>query len=195
MDNGFNFIIKNGGIAAESCYPYTAADGTCQKKCPNVVTITGHTDVKHMDEKALVAAIAGQPVSVAIEADKPAFQFYKSGVFDNAGCGTQLDHGVLAVGYGTDSGKDYYKVKNSWGATWGDQVTSDLSATKTCAVSPKNHRSQLAQKQQTVLAHLLAHPQVLPQAHPQVHPLAHPHQARPTTVIHMMVHAKAARSM
>ena len=54
------------------------------------------------------------------------------------------------------------------------KVTSDLSATKTCAVSPKNHRSQLAQKQQTVLAHLLAHPQVLPQGHPQVHPLAHP---------------------
>ena len=121
MDNGFDFIKKNGGIATEECYPYTAADGTCNTKCAPAVTITGHTDVKHMDEKALVAAIAGQPVSVAIEADKPAFQFYKSGVFDNSGCGTQLDHGVLAVGYGTDSGKDYYKVKNSWGATWGDQ--------------------------------------------------------------------------
>merc|ERR1711959_228403 len=53
--------------------------------------------------------------------DKSAFQLYKSGILDSAACGTQLDHGVLVVGYGTDSGKDYWKVKNSWGATWGEQ--------------------------------------------------------------------------
>ena len=123
MDNAFGFIQQNGGLATEECYPYTAADGTCQKNCKPAVTITGHTDVKHKDEKALVAAIAQQPVSVAIEADKPAFQFYKSGVFHNAGCGTQLDHGVFAVGYGTDSksGKDYWIVRNSWGGSWGQK--------------------------------------------------------------------------
>jgi KDEL-tailed cysteine endopeptidase len=119
MDNAFGFIIKNGGICAEKDYPYHASDGTCNKQCQNVVTITGHTDVPKMDEKALVAAIAQQPVSVAIEADKPAFQMYKSGVYNSTGCGTQLDHGVLAVGYGTENGQDYYKVKNSWGASWG----------------------------------------------------------------------------
>merc|ERR1711907_67699 len=72
------------------------------------------------DETSLKAAVSKQPVSVAIEADKSAFQLYKGGVLDNSACGTQLDHGVLVVGYGTD-GKDYWKVKNSWGATWGEQ--------------------------------------------------------------------------
>ncbi len=59
-----------------------------------------------------------QPVSVAVEADQNVFQFYTGGVMDSA-CGTQLDHGVLAVGYGVEGGKEYFKVKNSWGADWG----------------------------------------------------------------------------
>merc|ERR1712100_562263 len=71
------------------------------------------------DEDALKAAVAKQPVSVAVEADKSAFQLYKSGVMNSKACGEKLDHGVLAVGYGTEDGKDYWKVKNSWGATWG----------------------------------------------------------------------------
>merc|ERR1712232_1473189 len=73
------------------------------------------------DETSLKAAVSKQPVSVAIEADKSAFQLYKGGVLDNPACGTNLDHGVLVVGYGTGSGKNYWKVKNSWGATWGEQ--------------------------------------------------------------------------
>jgi hypothetical protein len=85
------------------------------------VTVTGHTDVPREDEDALKAAVSKQPVSVAIEADKSAFQLYRSGVLDSSSCGTQLDHGVLIVGYGTDGSKDYWKVKNSWGATWGEQ--------------------------------------------------------------------------
>jgi len=84
-----------------------------------VVTITGHTDVPSRDESALQAAVSKQPVSVAIEADKSAFQLYSGGILDNSACGTNLDHGVLVVGYGTE-GKDYWLVKNSWGASWGE---------------------------------------------------------------------------
>merc|ERR1712039_476908 len=90
-------------------------------KCSPVVTITGYTDVPSKDEDALKSAVSKQPVSVAIEADKNAFQFYSGGVLDNSACGTNLDHGVLIVGYGTDGGKDYWKVKNSWGASWGEE--------------------------------------------------------------------------
>jgi len=67
----------------------------------------------------MMAAIAQQPVSIAIEADQKEFQLYKSGVFSGA-CGANLDHGVLVVGYGSESGGDYYLVKNSWSTTWGD---------------------------------------------------------------------------
>jgi len=84
------------------------------------VTLTGHTDVPAGDEEALKAAVSQQPVSIAIEADKTAFQSYSGGILDNPACGKKLDHGVLIVGYGTDGGKDYWKVKNSWGATWGE---------------------------------------------------------------------------
>jgi len=105
-------------------YPYHSSDGkssTCQKTCEPAVTVTGHTDIPQGDEDALKLATAQQPISIAIEADKLPFQMYKGGVLDSEKCGTKLDYGVLLVGYGTDSnGKDYWKVKNSWGATWGE---------------------------------------------------------------------------
>ena len=72
----------------------------------------------------LKEAIADQPVSVGIEADKQSFQFYKSGVYDDVSCGNQLDHGVIAVGYGSEDDKGYFLVRNSWGGTWGDQVSA-----------------------------------------------------------------------
>jgi len=127
MDNAFEWIEKNG-IASEAAYPYTSGSGvtgTCDKakSAAPVVTITSFRDVPKGDEDALKSAVAQGPVSIAIEADKSAFQLYKGGVLDSAACGEKLDHGVLVVGYGTDSdtGKDYWKVKNSWGATWGEE--------------------------------------------------------------------------
>merc|ERR1712228_1054060 len=70
-------------------------------------------------EQALMSAVQQQPVSIAIEADKMAFQSYKSGIL-SSNCGSNLAHGVLLVGYGTEDGKDYWKVKNSWGTTYGE---------------------------------------------------------------------------
>merc|ERR1719421_523376 len=128
MDNAFEWIEKNG-LAAEDAYPYTSGTGIrgmcdSSKSGASVVTITGYNDVPAGNETALLSAVAQQPVSIAIEADKSAFQSYKSGVLDSPFCGTQLDHGVLLVGYGTQSGplgsKDYWIVKNSWGETWGE---------------------------------------------------------------------------
>lgn len=120
MDYAFQYIINNEGITSESIYPYTAADGTCKKAEKAYATLASFVDVVTNSDTALMTAIVQQPVSVAVEADQNSFQFYSGGVMTGA-CGTSLDHGVLAVGYGTDAGAEYYKVKNSWGATWGEQ--------------------------------------------------------------------------
>jgi C1A family cysteine protease len=120
MDSAFSYVEKNG-ITLESSYKYTAADGTCSyKTSDSVFKNSAHTDVPASDPAQLAAAVNLGPVSIAIEADQFGFQFYSGGVFSGA-CGTSLDHGVLLVGYGTDAGKDFWKVKNSWGGSWGEQ--------------------------------------------------------------------------
>ncbi|KAK2984203.1 hypothetical protein RJ640_017316 [Escallonia rubra] len=122
MEDGFEFIIKNKGIASEAQYPYDAADRTCnsQEETPPAAKITGYEKVTANSEKALLKAVANQPVSVSIDASGYAFQFYSSGVFAGD-CGTELDHGVTAVGYGTTAdGAKYWLVKNSWGTSWGE---------------------------------------------------------------------------
>jgi cathepsin L len=124
MDNAFSWIEQNGGLCAESDYPYKARTSQCQSSCSNVpnTKVTSYTDVTKGDEDALASAVDGQPVSIAIEADQSSFQFYNGGVM-SGNCGKRLDHGVLAVGYGTDSSssQDYWIVKNSWGQSWGEQ--------------------------------------------------------------------------
>mmetsp|Transcript_14238 Transcript_14238/g.21625 ORF Transcript_14238/g.21625 Transcript_14238/m.21625 type:complete len:333 (+) Transcript_14238:54-1052(+) len=121
MDYAFEYV-RDKGLCSEQSYPYTAgaADSSCKSsECESVVKISGYVDVTSDSEEALMQAVAQQPVSVAIEADQSVFQFYQSGVMDSESCGTQLDHGVLVVGYGESDGKKYWKVKNSWGSSWG----------------------------------------------------------------------------
>ena len=119
MDFAFQYVMENG-IESEADYPYTGSDGTCGATAgKSAFKIGGFVDVPQNSSSQLKAAIALNPVSVDIEADGFWFQFYFGGVFSSS-CGTNLDHGVLAVGYGSENGQNYWIVKNSWGGSWGE---------------------------------------------------------------------------
>lgn len=125
MDNAFEWIQKNEGLCSEGKYAYvsgeTTVEGKCDLSCEKIKTVVPDyfTNVEANSDIALMSALVKQPVSVAIQANQREFQLYKSGVFTSK-CGNEIDHAVLAVGYGSQDGIDYYKVKNSWGDTWGE---------------------------------------------------------------------------
>jgi len=122
MDSAFTYIKINEGLDTEDAYPYEAKNGKCRYKASDIgATDTGFTDIASGDEDALKTAVATVgPISVAIDASGMKFQLYKHGIYNNRRCSSKrLDHGVLAVGYGTQEDVDYWLVKNSWGETWG----------------------------------------------------------------------------
>ncbi|OQR71494.1 cathepsin L-like [Tropilaelaps mercedesae] len=123
MDLAFEYIKKNKGINTEASYPYEGVEGKCRFKADQVgATLKGYFNVKHGDEEALRQAVGTKgPVSVSIDASSMLFQFYRGGVYNVPWCSsTDLDHGVLVVGYETQfQGKEYWMVKNSWGTGWG----------------------------------------------------------------------------
>ena len=133
MDQAFTYIKVNNGIDTEDSYPYKAVDQKCKFSAANVgATDTGFTDVQSGSEADLVDAIATVgPISVAIDASHSSFQLYKSGIYYEKQCSAQqLDHGVTAVGYGTQNSQDFYIVKNSWGTSWGDKGYIMMSRNK-----------------------------------------------------------------
>lgn len=131
MDNAFTYLMQSKGACTEESYSYA---GKAAKSC-NIDSctiglpasaITGFHDVDQ-SVAAFREALSHGPVSVAVEADT-VFQFYFGGIVSSNFCGAKLDHGVTAVGYGSDNGVDYWKVRNSWGAKWGEKGYIRLSA-------------------------------------------------------------------
>jgi len=126
MEEAFQYVIDNG-IMSEDAYPYKAKDSgfnVCNfEASESVAQMTDYTSVGGMfnGEKSLQEAVANVgPISVGIDASHGSFQLYHSGVYTESSCSSfQLDHGVLAVGYGEHDGTPYWLVKNSWGTSWG----------------------------------------------------------------------------
>lgn len=122
----WDYAKTNGGICLESSYPYTSGTagqtGNCQTTCSPVggTKIVSYVDVTPYSDSALMTGLTVEPVSIAIQADSKSFQLYSGGVYtDLAGCGNNLNHAVVLVGYGTSNQQDYYILRNSWG-NWGE---------------------------------------------------------------------------
>jgi cathepsin L len=126
MDSAFSYVINNGGIDSEASYPYEMKTNInqCRYSTSNKVAwISSYKDIPSGSESDLQNAVAYHgPVSVAIDASQSSFNSYSGGYYYEPSCSSSnLDHGVLVVGYGTGSSGDYWIVKNSWGTGWGDQ--------------------------------------------------------------------------
>uniref|UniRef100_UPI00358E2A54 procathepsin L-like n=1 Tax=Myxine glutinosa TaxID=7769 RepID=UPI00358E2A54 len=128
MDQAFMYIRDNNGIESEQSYPYSARDDQQCLFDPrlSVASLSTYVDIPKDNETALKMAVASEgPVSVAIDASNPSFQFYSSGVYFEPNCNSSfLNHAVLAVGYGKveqeQNGHKYWIIKNSWSRDWGD---------------------------------------------------------------------------
>ncbi|NWV16875.1 CATS protein, partial [Origma solitaria] len=139
MTEAFRYIIDNGGIESEESYPYTAQNGTCRYNASaRAASCSSFLELPEGDEAALRDAVATVgPVAVAIDATRPSFFLYSSGVYDDPQCSQEVNHGVLVVGYGSLDGKEYWLVKNSWGVHFGDSgyIRMARNASNRCGIA------------------------------------------------------------
>ncbi|XP_051550915.1 procathepsin L-like [Myxocyprinus asiaticus] len=123
MANAYDYVVKRG-LQSSDTYPYTSVDTQpCFYDSSLVAArISDYRFVPAGDEQALADAMATVgPITVAIDADNPSFLFYSSGIYTESNCNpNNLNHAVLLVGYGSEGGKDYWIIKNSWGTGWGE---------------------------------------------------------------------------
>ncbi|XP_053369367.1 procathepsin L-like [Clarias gariepinus] len=124
MTNAFSYIIHNKGIDSDAFYPYQHKEGLCRYSPEGRAGFcSSFRTLPHANESVLLNAVAQiGPVSVGVNAKLASFHRYRSGIYADPLCDPRtVNHAVLVVGYGTEKGQDYWLVKNSWGAAWGEK--------------------------------------------------------------------------
>ncbi|XP_033927014.1 cathepsin K isoform X2 [Melopsittacus undulatus] len=124
MTNAFEYVRHNRGIDSEDAYPYIGQDQSCMySPTGKAAKCRGYREIPVGNERALKRAVARiGPIAVGIDASLPSFQFYSRGVYYDQSCnGQNINHAVLAVGYGTQKGTKHWIIKNSWGEEWGNK--------------------------------------------------------------------------
>ena len=122
MHLAYDYIRDNKGINTDKSYPYAAKEGPCLYKESNIGgNLTGYFFIQE-NEMALMDALTNiGPIAVGVDASQLSFQFYRGGIYSDPSCSSvNINHAVVAVGYGTSNGRDYWLLKNSWGTTWGE---------------------------------------------------------------------------
>ena len=142
MDDAFQYAIESRGLTLRSSYPYLGLNNDCRmKQFPHYCAIRNFKDIPENNLFGLLATSSKRIVAVGIQADSMSFQFYKSGIYDDPRCGTDLNHGMALVGYGNENGKLYWKLRNSWGVNWGSfgymylERTEDILGSGACGIA------------------------------------------------------------
>jgi len=122
MDQAFEWVASNGGIDSEKDYPYTSGGGytgdcNTAKLSKHVAAFPSHKDLPHNEDQMAAWACTGGPIAIGVDATS--WQTYTGGIMSNCQ-GTQMDHGVLIVGFDSTNSPPYWTIKNSWGTSWGE---------------------------------------------------------------------------
>jgi C1A family cysteine protease len=115
----YRYIQKFPHVCTEQSYPYTATVKKCQRTCNQSISLRIRRITLYFSEVRLLEAVLLQPVPVSIHASE-SFRLYQSGILDPTDCAKRPNHAVSLVGFGTENGTDYWILRNSWGATWGE---------------------------------------------------------------------------
>lgn len=142
LSNVYNYVISYG-TTTETNYPYTQVASACKSKGGSY-KISSYQGGALANCSALAAMATGRPISIAVYSGNSYWQNYAGGILNVCGSGS-IDHGVTLVGVYQDDTQNYWKIKNSWGTTWGEKgyMRIDRSQDNLCQICSYGFYPQL----------------------------------------------------